>query len=226
MKLLLIEDEIKTSNTIKQGLEENNYHVDVAPDGLVGLQMVQKNEYDLLITDIIMPNLNGLEFCQKVRQSGNSTPIIMLTALSMTADKIKGFDAGTDDYLVKPFEFSELLARIKALLKRAKNSILDQNILSFADIKINMDTRDVERSGKNIKLTAKEFALLVFFIQNKGRVISKTDIAEQVWDINFNTGTNFVEVYVNYLRNKIDKDFETKLIHTRIGMGYVMKIEN
>jgi two-component system copper resistance phosphate regulon response regulator CusR len=226
MKLLLIEDEIKTSNTIKQGLEENNYHVDVAPDGLVGLQMVQKNEYDLLITDIIMPNLNGLEFCQKVRQSGNSTPIIMLTALSMTADKIKGFDAGTDDYLVKPFEFSELLARIKALLKRSKYSVLNENILSFADIVINMDTREVERSGKQIKLTAKEFALLVFFIQNKGRVISKTDIAEQVWDINFNTGTNFVEVYVNYLRNKIDKDFETKLIHTRIGMGYVLKLEN
>jgi len=226
MKLLLIEDELKTSQTIKQGLEENGYSVETAYEGETGLKMALSNRYNLIITDLMIPKLNGLDFCKRLRTTDSKTPVIMLTALGMTSDKIKGFEMGTDDYMVKPFEFAELLARIKALLKRSESNNSYDNILTFADVTVNLDNMEVVRSGKQIKLTAKEFGLLIYFIKNKGRVVSKSDIAEHVWDIHFDTGTNIVEVYVNYLRNKIDKDFNTKLIHTRIGMGYVLRIED
>lgn len=226
MKLLLIEDELKTSQTIKQGLEENGYTVETAYDGESALKMALTNRYNLIITDLMIPKLNGLDFCKRLRFTDSKTPVIMLTALGMTSDKIKGFEMGTDDYMVKPFEFAELLVRIKALLKRSESNNTYNNVLSFADITVNLDNMEVIRAGKQIKLTAKEFGLLIYFIKNKGRVVSKSDIAEHVWDIHFDTGTNIVEVYVNYLRNKIDKDFKSKLIHTRIGMGYVLRTED
>ncbi len=223
MRILVAEDEVKTALMIKQGLDENGYETDIAFDGEAALALYRQNNYHLIVTDIIMPKLTGLELCKIIRTEKNSPPIIMLTALGMTTDKISGFNAGTDDYLVKPFEFEELIARIKAIVKRTYGTQSPTNQLTFADVVINLDSKEVTRAGNAISLTAKEFMLLLFLIKNKGRVISKADIAENVWDVNFDTGTNVVEVYVNYLRNKIDKNYPTKLIHTKIGMGYILK---
>ncbi|CAG5016371.1 Transcriptional activator protein CopR [Dyadobacter sp. CECT 9275] len=225
MKLLLIEDEPKTVQSIKQGLEENGYEVDIAYDGLIGKQLARNNSYQLIISDIIIPGINGIELCREIRLAGDDTPILMLTALGTTDDKVTGLDAGADDYLVKPFEFKELLARVRALTKRGSNVSQTGQILKFADLEVSMDAKTVHRSGNKINLTAREFNLLVYLIRNQGRVISKVEIAEQVWDIGFDTGTNVIEVYVNYLRKKIDKDYPVKLIHTQFGMGYVLKIE-
>lgn len=225
MKLLLIEDEPKTVQSIKQGLEENGYEVDIAYDGLIGRQLAKNNTYQLIISDIIIPGINGIELCREIRKTGDNTPILMLTALSTTDDKVTGLDAGADDYLVKPFEFKELLARIRALTKRGSNVQQTSQLLKFADLEVSLDAKTVYRSDNKINLTAREFNLLVYLIRNQGRVISKVEIAEQVWDIGFDTGTNVIEVYVNYLRKKIDKDYPVKLIHTQFGMGYVLKIE-
>lgn len=225
MKLLLIEDEPKTVQSLKQGLEENGYEVDIAYDGLIGKQLAKKGGYQLIISDIIIPGINGIELCRELRNSGDETPILMLTALSSTDDKVTGLDAGADDYLVKPFEFKELLARVRALTKRGSSISQTANILRFEDLEVSLDAKTVHRSGNKINLTAREFNLLVYLIRNQGRVISKVEIAEQVWDIGFDTGTNVIEVYVNYLRKKIDKDYPVKLIHTQFGMGYVLKIE-
>jgi len=225
MKLLLIEDEPKTVQSLKQGLEENGYEVDIAYDGLIGKQLAKKGGYQLIISDIIIPGINGIELCREIRNWGDETPILMLTALGSTDDKVTGLDAGADDYLVKPFEFKELLARVRALTKRGSAISQTAQILRFADLEISMDAKTVHRSGNKINLTAREFNLLVYLIRNQGRVISKVEIAEQVWDIGFDTGTNVIEVYVNYLRKKIDKDYPVKLIHTQFGMGYVLKIE-
>ncbi|GGB84389.1 response regulator [Dyadobacter sediminis] len=225
MKLLLIEDEPKTLQSIKQGLEENGYEVDIAYDGLIGKQLAKNNTYQLIISDIIIPGINGIELCREIRSWGDETPILMLTALGTTDDKVTGLDAGADDYLVKPFEFKELLARVRALTKRGTTVSHTAQVLRFADLEISLDAKTVHRSGNKINLTAREFNLLVYLIRNQGRVISKVEIAEQVWDIGFDTGTNVIEVYVNYLRKKIDKDYPVKLIHTQFGMGYVLKIE-
>lgn len=225
MKLLLIEDEPKTLQSIKQGLEENGYEVDIAYDGLIGKQLAKNNTYQLIISDIIIPGINGIELCREIRSWGDETPILMLTALGTTDDKVTGLDAGADDYLVKPFEFKELLARVRALTKRGTNVSHTAQILRFADLEVSLDAKTVHRSGNKINLTAREFNLLVYLIRNQGRVISKVEIAEQVWDIGFDTGTNVIEVYVNYLRKKIDKDYPVKLIHTQFGMGYVLKVE-
>ena len=225
MKLLLIEDEPKTVQSIKQGLEENGYEVDIAYDGLMGKQLAKNNVYQLIISDIIIPGINGIELCREIRKAGDETPILMLTALGSTDDKVTGLDAGADDYLVKPFEFKELLARVRALTKRGSAVSQTAQLLRFADIEVSMDAKTVYRSGNKINLTAREFNLLVYLIRNQGRVISKVEIAEQVWDIGFDTGTNVIEVYVNYLRKKIDRDYPVKLIHTQFGMGYVLKIE-
>jgi len=225
MKLLLIEDEPKTVQSIKQGLEENGYEVDIAYDGLMGKQLAKNNTYQLIISDIIIPGINGIELCREIRKGGDETPILMLTALGSTDDKVTGLDAGADDYLVKPFEFKELLARVRALTKRGTSVSQTAQLLRFADIEVSMDAKTVHRSGNKINLTAREFNLLVYLIRNQGRVISKVEIAEQVWDIGFDTGTNVIEVYVNYLRKKIDKDYPEKLIHTQFGMGYVLKLE-
>jgi two-component system copper resistance phosphate regulon response regulator CusR len=225
MKLLLIEDEPKTVQSIKQGLEENGYEVDIAYDGLIGKQLAKNNTYQLIISDIIIPGINGIELCREIRKGGDQTPILMLTALGSTDDKVTGLDAGADDYLVKPFEFKELIARVRALTKRGTSVTQSAQILRFADLEISLDAKTVHRSGNKISLTAREFNLLVYLIRNQGRVVSKVEIAEQVWDIGFDTGTNVIEVYVNYLRKKIDKDYPVKLIHTQFGMGYVLKTE-
>lgn len=225
MKLLVVEDEIKTANTLKQGLEENGYEVMVANEGDAAFAMAARNKFDLIVTDVVMPKLNGIDFCKKLRENQIDTPLIMLTALGMTADKIAGFDAGSDDYLVKPFDFAELLARIKVQLNRRYGKPAPENDLTYADLRINLVTKEVFRNARLINLTAKEFALLEFFLRNAGRVISKEEISEKVWDVNFDTGTNIIEVYVSYLRNKVDRDFTNKLIHTKKGMGYILRSE-
>jgi len=222
-RLLIVEDEIKTAQSLKQGLQEHHFEVEVAYDGETGRKMAARDKYDLIVTDVIMPGMNGNEFCRRLREAKIQTPILMLTALGTVADKVEGFDSGADDYLPKPFEFQELLARIKALLKRNPRIVQPHDVLSIADLELDLSTKKASRAGKVIDLTAKEFALLEFFMENKGRVLSKTEIAEKVWGIDFDTGTNVVEVYVNYLRKKVDRAFSQKLIHTQFGMGYIMK---
>lgn len=222
-KILLIEDEIKTAIALKKGLEEFHYDTDVANDGEEGINKARNKSYDLIITDIMMPVLNGIEFCSKLRKEGINTPVLMLTALGTIDDKTIGFESGADDYLVKPFEFKELLLRVKALLKRSPIISEAKNELRFSDMELDLETKSVYREGKTIELTAREFALMEYFLRNPERVISKKEIAEKVWDINFDTGTNVIEVYVNYLRNKVDKNFSKKLIHTAHGMGYILK---
>lgn len=224
MKILIIEDEVKTIQSIKQGLEEHQWEVDIAYDGTIGYQLATRSAYALIICDIILPGMNGLELVRKLREATISVPVLMLTALGTTDDKIVGLDAGADDYLVKPFEFRELMARVRALTRRNQGMAPAANLLKIADLELNPDTKQVVRAGKEIALTAKEFQLLEYFLRHQGRVISKVELAEKLWDLTFDTGTNIIEVYINFLRKKIDKDFEPKLLHTQIGMGYVVKL--
>ena len=225
MKLLVVEDEPKTLQAIQQGLEESQFEVDIAYDGLIAKRLALKNNYAAIITDLILPGLNGYELCRQLRAEGLTTPILMLTALSETDDKISGFDAGADQYLTKPFQFTELLARVRALTKRGTNVAMTAQTLRYGGVEMNLDTKTVTRDDQPIELTAREFALLEFLMRNQGRVLSKPSIAEHVWDLNFDTGTNVVEVYINYLRKKIDRNFPKKLIHTHFGMGYMFKEE-
>lgn len=225
MEFLLIEDEPKVASFIKQGLEEQGYKVEVAYDGLTGEKLAITQKFDLILLDIILPFLNGIEVCKRIRAVKPDVPILMLTALGTTDDKITGFDAGADDYLVKPFEFKELLARIKSLTKRMSASEGKRNVLKIADLELDLDKKMAYRGKRKIELTAKEFLLLEFLMNNRGRVIPRAEIAEHVWEITFDTGTNVIDVYINILRKKIDKDFEPKLIHTRIGLGYILKEE-
>nr|WP_293837610.1 response regulator transcription factor [uncultured Arsenicibacter sp.] len=225
MKILVVEDEPKTLNAIRQGLEESQFEVDIAYDGLIAQRLALKNNYALIITDVILPGLNGFELIKALRNKGLTTPILLLTALGETDDKITGFDAGADQYLTKPFQFAELLARVRSLTKRSTQVTMTAQTLSYAGLEMNLDAKTVSRDGQPIDLTAREFALLEYLMRNQGRVLSKIDIAEQVWDLNFDTGTNVVEVYINYLRKKLDRDFPTKLIHTQFGMGYVLKTD-
>ncbi|MDE3144706.1 MAG: response regulator transcription factor [Bacteroidota bacterium] len=223
-KILIVEDEIKIAQTLKKGLTENGYYVELAYDGTIGKRLFLSHNYDLIILDINLPEINGYELCRQIRGHNQHIPILMLTALNTTDDKIEGFDAGADDYLIKPFEFKELLVRIRALLKRTSNQQLPSgNILKVADLEMNLDSKEVKRGDKKINLTAKEFQLLEYFMRNRNRVVSRADIAVSVWDIDFDTQTNVIDVYVNYLRNKIDKNFSYKLIHTQVGMGYILK---
>lgn len=222
MKVLLVEDEPKVVDFIKQGLEEKGFEVEIAYDGQMGERLARKKDFDLLILDIVIPVQNGLILCQKVREFDTQTPILILTALGALDDKIMGFDSGADDYLVKPFEFKELLARIHALTKRKGLSQVSSQVLRLADLELNLDRKEARRGETEINLTAKEYALLEYLMRNKGRVLSRADIAEKVWDITFDTGTNVVDVYINILRKKIDRDFDKKLIQTRIGMGYLI----
>jgi two-component system, OmpR family, copper resistance phosphate regulon response regulator CusR len=226
MNILVIEDEHKVAAFLKNGLEEQGHCVDLAYDGYTGEKLALNNEYEIVLLDVIIPVMNGIELCKKIKAAKADLPILMLTALGTTDDKVAGFDSGADDYLVKPFEFKELLARIKALTKRihAKVELVQPaTILTVGDLQLDIDKKVAFRGGKVIQLTAKEFALLEYLMRNKGRVVSRPDIAEHVWDVSFDTGTNVVEVYVNILRRKIDKDFSNKLIQTRIGLGYVMQ---
>ena len=224
IKILLIEDEKKIADTLSKGLTELDYYVEKAYDGKIGLRLFESNTFNLVITDINLPGINGYDLAKTIRSRNQHIPIMMLTALSTTDDKIEGFDAGADDYLVKPFEFKELLVRIRALLKRTMHQHLPAgNILKVADLELNVDSKEVTRDGMLINLTAKEFQLLEYFMRNRNRLVSRVDIAEKVWDVDFDTKTNVIDVYVNFLRKKIDKDFDPKLIHTQVGMGYIMK---
>jgi two-component system, OmpR family, copper resistance phosphate regulon response regulator CusR len=221
--VLVIEDEIQVSSFIKQGLEEKSFEVDVAYDGKIGERLALSRDYDVIVLDIVIPGINGFDLCKVLKNEKPAVPILMLTTLSTTADKVTGFDAGADDYLLKPFEFEELVARLKALARRQSVAgVSYNNILRFEDLKLDTEKKIARRSDKVIKLSAKEFSLLEFFMLNPGRVIPRAELAEKIWDIKFETGTNVVEVYMNMLRNKIDKEFEPKLLHTRIGLGYVL----
>lgn len=223
MTLLVIEDDARVADLIRRGFEECGWQVDLANDGLRGLQMLEQQHYDALITDILLPGLDGLALCQQVRQSYPRLPIIMLTALGTTDNKVEGFDAGADDYVVKPFELRELQVRLRALLKRAATSAPPPVVLQVADLQLDSQAKTVHRAGQAIMLTAKEFKLLEYLLQHAGQVVSRTAIAEQVWDTHFDTGTNFIDVYINYLRRKIDRPFDVKLIHTRPGFGFILK---
>ena len=222
--ILIIEDEERVANLIKQGLEEQGFVTTIANDGETGKQLAIANHYDIIITDIILPKINGIDLCREIRLQKPTVPIIMLTALGTTDDKVEGFDAGADDYLVKPFDLRELHVRIRALLKRNQNNNNTQSfVLKYAGLELNLNTKIVTRDDKEISLTPKELKLLEYMMQNPERVLSRTEIAEQVWETTFDTGTNFIDVYINYLRKKIDKDFEVKLIHTKPGLGFIFK---
>lgn len=225
MELLLVEDDLRVSELIKRGLEEHGYQVTLAYDGLMGKKLMMANRYDLIITDIVLPYLNGIDLCREIRLIWPEIPIIMLTALGTTDNKVEGFDAGTSDYLVKPFDMRELHVRIKALLSRHALASQVHVVLklTYADLEMDLQTKVVKRMGEEIVLTPKEFKLLEYMLRNKERILTRTEIAEQVWDTHFDTGTNFIDVYMNYLRKKIDKNFENKLIHTKTGMGFIFK---
>lgn len=223
MNLLVIEDEQKTANTLKKGLEESGYNVDVAYDGAAGLSLSQKNNYQLIISDIIMPKMSGVSLCQHIRSYKPGIPILLLSALDTKDDVINGLNSGADDYLTKPFDFRELLARIKILTRRADTAFAYGLTLNFADVQMNLKDRTVIRAGKPVELTTKEFKLLEYFIRRPNTVVSRSELSRDIWNIDFNTGTNMVEVYINYLRNKIDKPFGKKLIHNIHGIGYILK---
>jgi heavy metal response regulator len=221
MRILVIEDEKKVASFIQRGLAAEQYSVDVVHDGDAGLHAAMDEEYDLLILDVMVPGHDGFAVLRKLRQSGKTVPVLMLTARSAVSDKVQGLDLGADDYLTKPFAFDELLARVRALLRRG--SAQPSPILSIADLRLDPAARQVTRAGRPIDLTAREYALLEFLLRNRGRVLSRAQIAQHVWGLSFDTFTNVIDVYVNYLRRKIDADFELKLIHTVRGAGYVLK---
>lgn len=225
MRILVIEDEQKVASFLKSGLEEHDYHVDVAYDGFAGEKLALSQVFDLILLDVIIPYINGIDLCKRIKAQKPEVPVLMLTALGTTDDKVAGFDSGADDYLVKPFEFKELLARIRALTKRATLTTVktESKTLSVGDLVLDLDKKIAIREKKEIALTAKEFALLEYLMKNKGRVVSRPELAEHVWDVTFDTGTNVVEVYVNIVRKKVDRDFARKLIQTRIGLGYVIQ---
>ncbi|MDR2271151.1 MAG: response regulator transcription factor [Sphingobacterium sp.] len=224
MKILLVEDDVRVAGLIKRGLDESEFQTDIAYDGVSGKKMALQHDFDLVITDIVLPKMDGLDLCKEIRHIKPDLPIIMLTALGTTDDKIEGFDAGADDYLVKPFEMRELLVRIRVLLKRyQKQETTTGTILRYADLEMNLHTKNVRRNNVEISLTPKEFKLLHYLLQHPERVLSRTEIAEKVWETHFDTGTNFIDVYINYLRKKIDRDFNKKYIHTKSGMGFILK---
>jgi len=222
-KILIIEDEPKVAAFIKKGLEVNAFRTAVAIDGEEGLKEALTGNYNAIVLDINLPLMSGLEVCRQIRKTDVLTPILILTAMGTVADKVSGFNLGGDDYLVKPFDFEELLVRIKALLKRSSAEQTLSNSLFVADLEINSNTKVVKRAGKKIDLTAKEFMLLEYLVKNKGKVLSRADIADKIWDISFDRGTNIIDLYIFYLRKKIDANFSPKLIHTQVGMGYIVK---
>lgn len=227
-RILLVEDETNVVSFIKKGLTEEGYEMSVALDGETGLKMALDHSYDLIILDIMLPGRNGLDVCRAIRAENNFTPILFLTALGTAENVVIGLDTGADDYLVKPFKFIELQARVKSLLRRSMSPVPvstapQEDIYTIDDLVLNDTSKTVKRGGEAITLTSTEYRLLLLFLKNKNRVLSRIDILEKVWDVNFDMGTNVVDVYVNYLRKKIDKDRAGKLIHTMVGMGYVMK---
>ena len=221
MRILVIEDEVKIAQFIKRGLKEEGYAVDVANDGEEGHFLLSSNEYDAIILDLMLPKIDGLTLCRTLRKDGNQTPIVMLTAKDTVKDKVKGLDSGADDYLPKPFAFEELLARLRVLLRKKDSRVQTQ--LKVADLSLDLLTHKVTREEREIDLTVKEYALLEYLMRNAGNIVTRTMISEHVWDINFDTFTNVIDVYINYLRNKIDSSFPDKMIHTVRGKGYLLK---
>jgi DNA-binding response OmpR family regulator len=222
MRVLVIEDERRLARYIKKGLEEHHFAVDLAADGEEGLSCAQMNDYDVIVLDLLLPKKDGLTVLRELRERGDQVPVLILTARDALTDKVAGFDAGADDYLTKPFSFLELLLRVRALLRRGKVEL--QVKLQVGDLLMDLTAHHVSRAGKILQLTSKEFALLEFFLRNPGRVLTRTTIAEHVWDYGFeNTLSNVIDVFVNRLRNKIDRDFADKLLHTIKGVGYVLQ---
>lgn len=221
MRILLVEDEERIGSFVARGLKEAHYVVDIARDGEKGLFMAEVNEYDLLILDIMLPLKDGISICRELRSKGNDTPILMLSAKDSAEDKVRGLNFGADDYLAKPFAFKELLARVRALLRRHKPS--QGTVLKTADLELNQLTHEVRRQGRRIELTSKEYSLLEYMMLNTGRIITRTMISEHVWHENFDSLTNVIDVFVNYLRNKVDTGFKKSLIHTIRGRGYCLK---
>lgn len=225
-RILLVEDEKKLANTIQAGLTEHDYDVILAYNGKEGKELCLTQQFDLIILDINLPYINGYELCKLIRQRNKQVPIVLLTALNFTENKVEGFELGADDYISKPFEFKELLARIKALLRRAefgKAASEEVPVLTVADLELDLNRKEARRGGQKITLTAKEFQLLEFFMRNKDKVVSREDISKAVWETDFDSQTNVIDVYVNFLRKKLDKGFSPKLIHTQVGMGYILK---
>ncbi|AYQ30926.1 response regulator transcription factor [Runella sp. SP2] len=221
MKILLVEDEYRLASFIRKGISAEGYEVEVAYDGRMGLSLFRKNSYDIILLDVNLPHINGFELCQLIRADNESVPVLMLTALDSLADKADGFNAGADDYLAKPFEFQELLLRLRALTRRSGTK--PKQILRLADLELNLDTKTVTRAGQRINLTTREYSLMEYLMLNKGKIISRVDISERVWSLDFDSSTNVIDVYISYLRKKIDKGFSTKLLHTIVGMGYVLR---
>jgi DNA-binding response OmpR family regulator len=222
MRILVIEDEKRVADLVRRALEDEGYTVELAFDGIVGKALALRHEYDLLIIDIVVPGIDGITVCKEVRRVKPDIPIILLTALGTVDDKVEGLDAGADDYMVKPIR--ELLARIRSVIKRrGRQPLVPATALKLADLELNPATFVVTRGGGEIKLSPKEFKLLLYMMQNTGRVLTRVEIAQNVWETTFDTGTNFIDVYINYLRRKIDKDRAVKLIHTRPGIGFIFK---
>lgn len=221
-KILLIDDEVKISQSLKIGLEESGFEVTLAFDGEEGKLLAENNTYNVIVSDVVMPKMDGYSLVKFLRSKSISTPILLLSALDDTEQKVTGLESGADDYLSKPFAFKELLARIKALDRR-NNPRAHNSILKYSELELNIDTKIFTRNGQRVDLTPKEYALIEYFLRNPGRIIAKTEIAEKVWEIDFVTNTNVIEVYVNYLRNKMDKPFDKKLIHTQFGIGYILE---
>ncbi|MEJ6078418.1 heavy metal response regulator transcription factor [Vibrio sp. 1-Bac 57] len=223
MKILIIEDEPKTGQYLRQGLTESGFIVNLSSNGIDGLYHATSQHHDLIILDVMLPDLNGWQILAQLRKQDNETPVIFLTARDKVEDRIKGLELGADDYLIKPFSFSELLARVRAILKRGNKSNTETNTLCIADLELDLLRRKVQRAGQKITLTAKEFNLLEFFMRHQGEVLSRALIASEVWDMNFDSDTNVIDVSIRRLRNKIDTPFDTKLLQTMRGMGYVLE---
>jgi len=222
--ILLVEDERRIADTLEFGLIENNYEVRTAYQPDIALDMFQVRPFDLVILDVKLPGMNGFELCRLIRLLNEQVPVLLLTALTSIDDKVEGYEAGADDYLPKPFEFRELIMKIRVLLRRTTDRHFPTgNILRVADLSLNLETMQVHRNGKEIPLTARELKLLEYLLRNKNRTVSRADIAINVWDTDFETENNIIDVYINYIRNKVDRPFAVKLIHTQIGMGYILK---
>jgi two-component system, OmpR family, copper resistance phosphate regulon response regulator CusR len=220
INILIVEDEQRLAEILKKQLEDSGYNAEIAYDGYVGKQLVENRAYNLIILDINLPLINGYDLCKEIRKKNSKIPIIMLTAFSTSDNKLAGFDVGADDYVVKPFDFRELLARVNVFLRRTDMDIIMAEKLSIANLEMDLSTKTVTRAQKKIDLTAKESLLLETFLKNKDKLLTREFIIEQVWGIEFDPSTNIIDVYVNYLRKKIDRDFEPKLIHTKFGFGF------
>jgi len=224
MKLLIVEDEPNLLNILRKGLTESNHEVSVSLDGKTALEMIANYTFDVVVLDVMLPDINGIEICRRVRADKNFVPILLLTALGTSENIVTGLNAGADDYLTKPFKFGELEARIQALHRRANQQPEKLETLEIGDLVINARAKTIERQGTSIILTAKEFKLLFYLVKNKDMIVSREQILDNVWDINFDMNTNVVDVYINYLRKKVDKPFAQKLIHTIKGLGYIIKL--